>query len=78
MIQNSQNHDSAAIRVKLDELIRVSTAHNSFVRIEHLADDELEEIRGKCERRAEAEKVGEEFVKRTGKKAKEAADRAVD
>ena len=56
LIQNSQNRDSAAIQVKLDELIRVSTAHNSFVGIEHLTDDELEEIRSKCERRAEAEK----------------------
>ena len=59
LIQNSQNRDSAAIQVKLDELIRVSTAHNSFVGIEHLTNDELEEIRDKCERRAEAEKVGE-------------------
>jgi len=78
LIQNSQNRDSAAIHVKLDELIRVSTAHNSFVGIEHLTDDELEEIRDKCERRAEAENVGEASVKRTGKKAREAADRAVD
>jgi low affinity Fe/Cu permease len=77
LIQNSQNRDSAAIQVKLDELIRVSTAQNSFVGIEHLTDDELEEIRDKCERRAEAEKIGDEPVKRTGKKAKEAADRAV-
>src|ERR1044072_6265808 len=64
LIQNSQNRDSAAIQVKLDELIRVSTAHNSFVGIEHLTDEELEEIRDKCERRAQAEKVGEEAVKR--------------
>jgi low affinity Fe/Cu permease len=78
LIQNSQNRDSAAIQVKLDELIRVSTAQNSFVGIEHLTDDELEEIRKKCERRAEAEAAGEASVKRTGKKAKEAADRAVD
>ena len=78
LIQNSQNRDSAAIQVKLDELIRVSTAHNSFVGIEHLTDDELEEIRDKCERRAEAENVGEASVKRTGKKAREAADRDVD
>ena len=78
LIQNSQNRDSAAIQVKLDELIRVSTAHNSFVGIEHLTDDELEEIRDKCERRAEAEKAGEQSVKRAGKRAKEAADRAVD
>ena len=75
LIQNSQNRDSAAIQVKLDELIRVSTAHNSFVGIEHLTDDEIEEIRTKCERRAQAEKAGKESVERTGKKAKLAADR---
>src|SRR4051795_2968263 len=74
LIQNSQNRDSAAIQVKLDELIRVSAAHNSFVGIEHLTDDELDEIRTKCELRAEAEKVGEETVKNAGKKAKRAAD----
>jgi low affinity Fe/Cu permease len=75
LIQNSQNRDGAAIQVKLDELIRVSTAHNSFVGIEHLTGDELEEIRTKCERRAEAEKVGEDSVKRTGEKARKAAER---
>ena len=81
LIQNSQNRDSAAIQVKLDELIRVSTAQNSFIGIEHLTDEELEEIRTKCEQRAEADKDddqdGEEFVKRTGDKAKKAAERAV-
>jgi low affinity Fe/Cu permease len=77
LIQNSQNRDSAAIQVKLDELIRVSTAHNSFVGIEHLTDEELEDIRTKCERRAEAEKAGEESVEKTGQKARKAAERAV-
>jgi low affinity Fe/Cu permease len=77
LIQNSQNRDSAAIQVKLDELIRVGAAHNSFVGIEHLTDEELQEIRTRCEQRAEAEKVGDETVERTGKKAREAAERAV-
>jgi low affinity Fe/Cu permease len=77
LIQNSQNRDGAAIQVKLDELIRVSTAQNSFVGIEHLTDEELEEIRDKCERRAEAENAGDDPVQRTGKKARKAADRAV-
>lgn len=77
LIQNSQNRDGAAIQVKLDELIRVSAAHNSFVGIEYLTDEELQDIRTKCERRAEAEKVGQASVKQTGEKAKEAVDRAV-
>ncbi len=77
LIQNSQNRDSAAIQVKLDELIRVSTAQNSFVGIEHLTDEELEEIRCRCEQRAEAEKDGQAAVQRTGDKAKKAAERAV-
>ncbi|MEA2944369.1 MAG: hypothetical protein QOD09_4898 [Bradyrhizobium sp.] len=77
LIQNSQNRDSAAIQVKLDELIRVSAAHNSFVGIEHLTDEELEEIRTKCELRAKAEKAGEASVERAAKKATQAADRAV-
>ena len=52
LIQNSQNRDNAAIQVKLDELIRVSRVKNMFVGIEHLTDDEIEELRDKCEARA--------------------------
>jgi low affinity Fe/Cu permease len=55
LIQNSQNRDAAAIQVKLDELIRVSRVRNSFVGVEHLTDEELEDIRTKCESRAKAE-----------------------
>ena len=55
LIQNSQNRDSTAIQVKLDELIRVSKAQNELVGIEHLTDEEIEEIRNKCESRAKAE-----------------------
>jgi low affinity Fe/Cu permease len=78
LIQNSQNRDSAAIQVKLDELIRVGSARNSLVGIEHLTDEELEDLRRKCEARAKAEKSGEETVKATGRKARHAAERAVD
>jgi low affinity Fe/Cu permease len=78
LIQNSQNRDSAAIQVKLDELIRVSSARNSLVGIEHLTDDELEELRKKCESRARAEKIGEENVEATGRRARRAAERAAD
>jgi low affinity Fe/Cu permease len=54
LIQNSQNRDSAAIQVKLDELIRVSKANNSFMGLEHLTDEELEEVQGKCQEHAQA------------------------
>ncbi|MDQ8729375.1 low affinity iron permease family protein [Bradyrhizobium sp. LHD-71] len=52
LIQSSQNRDSAAIQVKLDEIIRNGTVGNSFIGIEHLTEEELEELREKCERRA--------------------------
>ena len=49
LIQNSQNRDNAAIKVKLDELIRVGEARNALVGIEHLSDEEIEDIRKRCE-----------------------------
>jgi low affinity Fe/Cu permease len=52
LIQNSQNRDSAAIQVKLDELISTSSAKNIYVGIEHLTDEELDDLRRKCEERA--------------------------
>lgn len=75
LIQNSQNRDSAAIQVKLDELIRVSSARNSLVGIEHLTDEEIDELRSKCEERALAEKVGDETLDRTRKSARRAAEK---
>ena len=52
LIQNTQNRDGAAIQTKLDELIRTSAAQNALIGIEHLTEDEVEEIRRKCEARA--------------------------
>ncbi|MFK0687330.1 low affinity iron permease family protein [Mesorhizobium sp. IMUNJ 23033] len=52
LIQNTQNRDGAAIQAKLDELIRVGRAHNTFIGIEHLTETEVEEIRAKCEQAA--------------------------
>jgi low affinity Fe/Cu permease len=49
LIQNTQNRDGAALQAKLDELIRVSSAKNTFIGIEHLSDEEVEAIRQKCE-----------------------------
>ena len=50
LIQNTQNRDSNALHAKLDELIRISEASNSFIGIENLPDKELEQILEECDR----------------------------
>jgi low affinity Fe/Cu permease len=52
IIQNTQNRDGAALQTKLDALIRASHAHNRFIGIEHLTDEEIEDYRRSCERLA--------------------------
>jgi low affinity Fe/Cu permease len=48
LIQNTQNRESAAIQLKLDELIRASHgAHNGLLDLEELSEVELEEFREK-------------------------------
>lgn len=45
LIQNTQNRDSKALHLKLDELLRSSKgARNTMVDIEELSDEELERI----------------------------------
>lgn len=62
LIQNTQNRDNAALQAKLDEIIRMSDADNSFIGIEHLTDEELEKILAECER--DARKLHEENRRR--------------
>src|ERR1051325_10339086 len=54
LIQSTQNRDSEAIQVKLDELIRLSKGgHNALLDLEELEDKELDAIRAEYCRIAE-------------------------
>lgn len=46
LIQNSQNRETVALHLKMDEILRATkTAQNRFMDLEDLDDEELEEIR---------------------------------
>ena len=46
LIQNTQNRDSEAMHIKLDELIRsIEGAHNALLNLEDLGEKELDKIR---------------------------------
>jgi low affinity Fe/Cu permease len=54
LIQNTQNRDSEAMQVKLDELIRATKgAQNALLDLEELEEEELDVIRDRYERIAE-------------------------
>ena len=54
LIQNTQNRDTAAIQVKLDELIRVTQGHNALMDLEELEEADLEAFRAKYAKMAAA------------------------
>jgi low affinity Fe/Cu permease len=55
LIQNTQNRDSEAVHLKLDELIRaLEGAHNALLDLEDLDDKELDRIRETYGRLAES------------------------
>jgi low affinity Fe/Cu permease len=61
LIQNTQNRDTAALQIKLDELIRVSrAAHNALLDLEELDEEQLERIRRTYQVLAEKARGGEQ------------------
>ncbi|MBS2014383.1 MAG: low affinity iron permease family protein [Deltaproteobacteria bacterium] len=54
LIQNTQNRDSHALHLKLDELIRATAkARNQLLEAEELTDEELEELQAEFKRLAQ-------------------------
>ena len=71
LIQNTQNRDTEAMQVKLDELIRaMKGAHNALLDLEELEDQELARIkRGYQQLAAEARTALREHRRDTGSPA---------
>jgi low affinity Fe/Cu permease len=58
LIQNTQNRDTQAMQVKLDELIRVTKgAHNALLDLEELSEAELDMFRARYQRLAAQSRV---------------------
>lgn len=58
LIQHTQNIDSQAVQIKLDELIRATKgAHNALLDLEEMTEKQLDEIRGKYETLAKIAKL---------------------
>lgn len=54
LVQNTQNRDTAAIQIKLDELIRVTKGHNALMDLEELDQEEIEAFLVKYQKLAAA------------------------
>lgn len=68
LIQNTQNRDTEALQIKLDELIKASrTARNSLLDLEELEEEELDRIR------QHYEKLAEEARGEIGKRSRKAS-----
>ena len=66
LIQNTQNRDSQALHLKLDELIRaMKGARNVLLDLDELSDEELEKIRANFARIAARAKNGDADTKVT-------------
>jgi low affinity Fe/Cu permease len=69
LIQNTQNRDSKAINLKLDELIHVTdAAGNQMMDIESLSDEQLSEIQKQYER------IREECIAREKRQREDTGD----
>ncbi len=68
VIQNTQNRDTIAMQIKLDELIRVTqSANNELLDLEELDDRTLEALRQDYERMAQ--EIPHHHARRRGKKS---------
>ncbi len=70
LIQNTQNRDAKAVHLKLDELIRASSARDRLVDLEEFSEDELDKLQEQFRRvraRAEQRSLNRSLVRKNEK-----------
>jgi low affinity Fe/Cu permease len=68
LLQNTQNRDTAAIQLKLDELIRANqNARNVMLCLEDLTEDDLKKIKGTFESLAPVALAATDGLEQAGK-----------
>jgi low affinity Fe/Cu permease len=63
LIQNTQNRDTSAIQLKLDELIRVSESARKLLTLEDLTEAELEQMKESFARIADRGGIGKGLIR---------------
>ena len=70
VIQNTQNRESSALQLKIDELLRaVRGAHNTFINLEELSEEDLDDLKEKSAALAERARLKTGQVQAPGKTA---------
>ena len=70
LIQNTQNRDSKAIQLKLDEIIRsLSGARNRLIDLETLSDEDLQQLQDEFQRLRKLSESKTVAARRDGKRS---------
>ena len=76
LMQNTQNRDTAAIQLKLDELIRANeNARNAMLSLEDLTEDQLKRLKATLTRLAEVPDTARETLQDVSEDLAEAGDK---
>ena len=74
LIQNTQNRDTEALQLKLDELIRVNEkARNRMLRLEELTEEEMDKVKKTFTRLAKSDAASIRRRRRASRRTEHAA-----
>jgi len=77
IIQNTQNRESSALQLKMDELLRaVRGAQNTFINLEELSEEDLDELKEKSAALAQRARLKAGQAQAPGKTASETGKHA--